>query len=43
MTILDTIFAAYYSVIPLATLAAITSLVFVFEILYTFTSNWDMV
>lgn len=43
MSILDTIFAAYYTVIPLATLAALASLVFVIEIIYTFVSNWDMV
>jgi hypothetical protein len=43
MTILDTIFAAWYSVVPLSTLAAILSFVFIEEIIYTFTANWDMV
>jgi hypothetical protein len=43
MTILDTIFSAYYTVIPLDIFAALISLVFVIEIAYTFISNWDMV
>lgn len=43
MTILDTIFLAWYAVVPLNLLAGILSLVFLEEIVYTFTSNWDMV
>ena len=43
MTLLDIIFSAWYSVVPLNIIAGIVSFVFLEEILYTFTSNWDMV
>jgi hypothetical protein len=43
MTILDTIFNAYFAVVPLSIFAAIMAGVFVVELFYTFTTNWDMV
>ena len=42
MTILDIIFSAWYAVVPLDLLAAVLSFVFIEEVLYTFTANWDM-
>ena len=43
MTILDTIFNAYFSVVPFDIFAAILAGVFVLETFFTFTTNWDMV
>ena len=42
MTLLDTIFSAWYSVVPLDVLAGVLTFVFVEEIIYTFTEGWDM-
>lgn len=43
MTVLDTIFQSWYGVFPLDMIGAILSFVFLEEIIYTFTSNWDVV
>jgi len=39
---IDTIFSAYFSTIPLDIFAALMAIVWLVEIVYTFTSNWDV-
>lgn len=42
MEFLDVIFTAYYSVVPLETIAGLISMAFLVEFLYTFTNNWEV-
>ena len=43
MTILDTIFSQYFTVVPLATLASILGAVVLEELIYTIVAHFDVV
>jgi hypothetical protein len=42
MTPLDTIFTAYFSVVPYNLLEALMTGVILFELIYVFVSKWDL-
>jgi hypothetical protein len=42
MPLLDTIFTAYFSVVPYALLEGLMTGVIIFELIFVFVSRWDL-